>query len=147
MRNCIRAIACLTAAWLGTPLAFAQVTDDVVKIGVLADMSGLYSDLPARVAFTRTTDGEDCPVNAVWQPDEMMALARDAGFEPEFLGAAISLWELHVLPRRHIACLSQSLVPESRAFLMNLRLDSQGIPWYGRHRAGVDGCYRLRRRR
>ena len=109
--------------------------------------NGLYSDLPARVAFTRTTDGEDCPVNAVWQPDEMMALGRDAGFEPEFLGAAISLWELHVLPRRHIACLSQSLVPESRAFLMNLRLDSQGIPWYGRQRAGVDGCYRLRRRR
>jgi branched-chain amino acid transport system substrate-binding protein len=45
MRNCVRAIACLTAAWLGTPVAFAQVTDDVVKIGVLADMSGLYSDL------------------------------------------------------------------------------------------------------
>jgi branched-chain amino acid transport system substrate-binding protein len=45
MRNCVGAIACLTAAWLGTTLAFAQVTDDVVKIGVLADMSGLYSDL------------------------------------------------------------------------------------------------------
>jgi branched-chain amino acid transport system substrate-binding protein len=45
MKNCIRAIACLTAVWLGTPCGFAQVTDDVVRIGVLADMSGLYSDL------------------------------------------------------------------------------------------------------
>jgi len=45
MKHCIRALSCLTAVWLATPCAFAQVTDDVVKIGVLADMSGLYSDL------------------------------------------------------------------------------------------------------
>src|SRR6266446_6650587 len=32
-------------AWLLVPCAQAQVSDDTVKIGVLADMSGLYSDL------------------------------------------------------------------------------------------------------
>ena len=39
------AISCLAASWLLTPQAYAQVSDDVVRIGVLADMSGLYSDL------------------------------------------------------------------------------------------------------
>jgi ubiquinone/menaquinone biosynthesis C-methylase UbiE len=105
--------------------------------------NGLYSDLAPRVAFTRTTDGEDCPVNAVWRPEEMLALGREAGFDPEFLGAAISLWELHLLPRRHIACLQPTLPRESRTFLMGLWLDAQGHPWHGEHRAGIDGCFRL----
>jgi SAM-dependent methyltransferase len=103
----------------------------------------LYSDLPPEVAFTRTTDGEDCPVNAIWRPEEMLALGRDAGFDPEFLGAAVSLWELHLLPRRHIACLQPALPRESRTFLMGLRIDAQGHPWHGEHRAGIDGCFRL----
>jgi SAM-dependent methyltransferase len=107
--------------------------------------NGLYTDLPARVAFTRTTDGEDCPVNAVWRPGEITALGREAGFDAEFLGAAVSLWELHILPRRHIACLSPALPDESRAFLQTLRLDPQGHPFHNDHRAGIDGCFRLQR--
>jgi ubiquinone/menaquinone biosynthesis C-methylase UbiE len=107
--------------------------------------NGFYSDLPPRIAFTRTTDGEDCPVNAVWRPEEMLALGREAGFEPEFLGAAISLWELHTMPKRHIACLHPALPAESRVFLMDLRLDSRGHPFHGDHRAGIDGCFRFRR--
>jgi SAM-dependent methyltransferase len=107
--------------------------------------NGLYTDLPTQAAFTRTTDGEDCPVNAVWRPAEMLALGVETGFVPEFLGAAVSLWELHVLSRRFIACLHPALPAESRAFLMGLRLDGQGHPWHGEHRAGVDGCFRFRR--
>jgi SAM-dependent methyltransferase len=106
--------------------------------------NGLYADLPPRVAFTRTTDGEDCPVNAVWRPEEMLALGRDAGFEPVFLGAAVSLWELHTLPRRHLACLDPRLPDESREFLLGLRFDSQGQPWHREYRAGIDGCFQFR---
>lgn len=106
--------------------------------------NGLYSDLPTRVAFTRTTDGEDCPVNAVWRPEEMIALGREAGFAAEYLGAAMSLWELHLLPRRHLACLQPALPDESREFLLGLRIDAEGYPLSGRHRAGIDGCYRFR---
>jgi SAM-dependent methyltransferase len=107
--------------------------------------NGLYSDLEPRLAFTRTTDGEDCPVNAIWRPEEMLALGRETGFEPEFLGAAISLWELHTMPKRHFACLHPALPAESRAFLTGLRLDAQGHPLSGGHRAGIDGCFRFRR--
>jgi SAM-dependent methyltransferase len=105
--------------------------------------NGLYSNSPPRVAFLRTTDGEDCPTNAVWQPEEMLALGRSAGFAPKFLGAAISLWELNVLPRRHLACLHPALPDESRSFLTGVRIDPQGLPMHGEHCAGIDGCFRL----
>ena len=107
--------------------------------------NGLYRDLSTRVAFTRTTDGEDCPVNAVWRPEEMIALGRETGYDPEFLGSAVSLWEMHILPKRHIACLASALPDESRAFLMGLRNDAEGYPCHGSHRAGIDGCFRFRR--
>jgi hypothetical protein len=38
-------ILVLAAATLGTPRASAQISDDVVRIGVLNDQSGLYADL------------------------------------------------------------------------------------------------------
>jgi len=107
--------------------------------------NGLYSDLPTRLAFTRTTDGENCPVNAVWRPEEMIELGRQTGYDPEFLGAAVSLWELHLLPRRYLACLQPTLGDESRAFLLGLQIDAEGHPRHGRHRAGIDGCYTFRR--
>ena len=109
--------------------------------------NGLYRDLPTRVAFTRTTDGEDCPVNAVWRPEEMIALGRETGYDPEFLGAAVSLWEMHVLAKRYLACLASALPDESRAFLLGLRNDAEGYPCHGSHRAGIDGCFRFRRPR
>jgi branched-chain amino acid transport system substrate-binding protein len=45
MKNCIRAVSFFATIWLATTCAFAQVSDDIVKVGVLTDMSGLYSDL------------------------------------------------------------------------------------------------------
>ena len=48
----MRAISSVAALLVTTSFAGAQVSDDVVKIGVLTDMTGLYSDLsgPGSVA-------------------------------------------------------------------------------------------------
>jgi branched-chain amino acid transport system substrate-binding protein len=48
-------IAVLTSACIGAPAARAQISDDVVKIGVLNDQSGLYADLggPGSVVAAR----------------------------------------------------------------------------------------------
>jgi branched-chain amino acid transport system substrate-binding protein len=48
------AVACLFSG-LGTPAARAQISDDVVRIGVLNDQSGLYADLggPGSVVAAR----------------------------------------------------------------------------------------------
>jgi hypothetical protein len=77
----------------------------------------------------------------------MIALGRETGYDAEFLGAAVSLWEMHVLAKRHLACLASALPDESRAFLAGLRIDAEGYPCHGPHRAGIDGCFRFRRPR
>jgi branched-chain amino acid transport system substrate-binding protein len=45
LRNFGFATLAAATLWLLVPCAHAQISDDTVKIGVLADMSGLYSDL------------------------------------------------------------------------------------------------------
>ena len=45
MRFQLALIAALAAACMGAPAVHAQVSDDVVRIGVLNDQSGLYADL------------------------------------------------------------------------------------------------------
>ncbi|MBX6323421.1 MAG: class I SAM-dependent methyltransferase [Rhodospirillaceae bacterium] len=106
--------------------------------------NGLYTDREVREAFSRTTDGEDCPLVQVWNRAEIGAMAAEAGFDARWLGAAVSLWELHILPKRYRAAMDPRLRPESRKFLLELRLDQDGLPvWRGR-RAGIDGCYELR---
>ena len=45
LRNLDFATSAAAALWLLVPCAHAQISDDTVKLGVLADMSGLYSDL------------------------------------------------------------------------------------------------------
>lgn len=103
--------------------------------------SGIYADISVREAFSRTTDGEDCPLVYVWNTAEMDAMAQASGFRSQYLGAAPSLWELHVLPKRFRAALHPGLAEEHRDFLMSLSFDNRGLPqWKGRG-AGIDGCY------
>jgi branched-chain amino acid transport system substrate-binding protein len=45
LRNLGFATSAAAALWLLAPCAHAQISGDTVKLGVLADMSGLYSDL------------------------------------------------------------------------------------------------------
>jgi len=47
-RYLVRAISSAAALLVTTSFAGAQVSDGVVKIGVLTDMTGLYSDLSGR---------------------------------------------------------------------------------------------------
>jgi len=107
---------------------------------------GIYAGIDVREAFSRTTDGEDCPLVHVWKTTEVEEMASAAGFRTEFLGAAPSLWELHVLPRRFRAAMNERLDAEHRDFLMSLELDSRGRPFREGHLVGIDGCYRLTRR-
>ena len=75
----------------------------------------------------------------------MASLGAAAGLSCEFLGAALSVWEMYLLPRRFEALLDQSLNPESRKFLLDLGLTAWISDVRG-HRAGIDACYCLRHR-
>jgi branched-chain amino acid transport system substrate-binding protein len=63
----------LTAACIGAPIARAQISDDVVKIGVLNDQSGLYADLggPGSVVAARMAV-EDAGGTVLGKPVEIV---------------------------------------------------------------------------
>ncbi len=107
-------------------------------------VEGRYADLDIRSAFARTTDGEDCPISRVYRPDEFIGLCREAGFAADFIGAAVSMHEAFIAPKRFEAVSHRNLSAESRKFLLSLEIDKRGLPTYRGHYAGVDGCYRLR---
>ncbi|MGH9959264.1 MAG: class I SAM-dependent methyltransferase, partial [Pyrinomonadaceae bacterium] len=102
-----------------------------------------FSGKSVQEAFSKLTDGPDCPISRCYRPDEFKAMAKEAGFNAEFLGCAVSTSEMQMLPRRYEALLDRRLRGESRRFLANLTFDERGCPVYNGYSAGVDGCYRL----
>ena len=102
-----------------------------------------YCESDLRTAFSKTTDGENCPVATVYRPCEFQALAAKAGLECKFTGAAISMYEMSLLSLRYQAIMSPQLPKESRGFLLELKFDEFGYPFYRNSFAGVDGCYQL----
>ena len=73
MRLQILLVAALTAACLETSAAQAQISDDVVRIGVLNDQSGLYADLggPGTVTAARMAV-EDAGGSVLGKPVEIV---------------------------------------------------------------------------
>jgi branched-chain amino acid transport system substrate-binding protein len=72
-----RAAACVViflGAFLGAPAAHAQISDDVVRIGVLNDQSGLYADLggPGSVVAAQMAV-EDAGGNVLGKPVEIVS--------------------------------------------------------------------------
>lgn len=106
-------------------------------------VQGLYSGESLRDQFTHSTDGENCPISNCYRPDEWIELCKSAGFNATFMGAAISMHELELLPLRFAAIQDRRLPAESRKFLLDLKFDGRGYPLYNGHYAGVDACYRL----
>ena len=106
---------------------------------------GLYAGESIREAFRHTTDGPDCPISNVYKPQEWIALCNEAGFTASFKGAAVSLWESHMLQQhRYMACMQENLREESRDFLLGLTFDENGFARTAGAYAGIDGCYALR---
>jgi len=104
---------------------------------------GESRDLDIRQAFSKTTDGPDCPIADVYKTDEFLRLAQSNGLSADFLGAGISMWEMSLLPRRFEAIMSPHLEREHRSFLIALTFDEAGYPLHNGCHAGVDGCYLL----
>lgn len=102
-----------------------------------------YAGLSLEASFKRSTDTADVPLNRCWSVEDFTALATQAGFRCESLGAAMSLHELSILPRRFEAMLSQVLPREHREFLRDLTFDDRGWPRRNGVVAGIDGCFLL----
>ena len=105
-----------------------------------------FPGLSVDEAFTRSTDGPDCPISRNYRGPEFVAICEAAGFEAEYLGGYLSAVEMDALAedlRRAIA--DDRLADEHRDFLRALTYDASGYPMYEGMHAGIGGTYRLRR--
>lgn len=105
-----------------------------------------YPGLDLLQVFTKTTDGESCPIANVYRPEEFAVLAAQADLSCRYLGAAISNFELKLLPERFDAIMNRELPVEHRNFLKSLEIDLHGRPRHNGVLAGIDGCYELTHR-
>lgn len=106
-------------------------------------LENTFPGLGLREAFARTTDGVNCPIARVYKPQEFIDVVEPCGFKCRFLGAAVSLFETSLLPRRFDALYQLKFAREHRDFLLALKFDEQGFPMYNGAYAGLDGCFEL----
>lgn len=105
-----------------------------------------YRQLPKEEVFRISTDGPTCPISKAFKVDEFIDMARTAGFEARFKGAAMENGsEMKNLNLRWDAIADARLDPESRAFLYELTFDDRGRPVYRGNTAGCHACYELTR--
>ncbi len=101
------------------------------------------SNLPLLEAFRRSTDGESCPISRCYKRFEFIDLVQKHYFKGRFIGSAISLHEMSLLPERIPAIMNLSLPKEHRDFLKHLSFDEYGRPLSEGIVAGIDAVYEL----
>lgn len=104
---------------------------------------GLFTDLTPDDAFSRTTDGYNCPIADCFSPDTFVAMCEGAGFKASFDDAAVSLFEMRLLPRIWDALGDKRLPMESRVFLEQIRYNERGFPTINGKVAGLNAFYSL----
>jgi len=95
-------------------------------------------------AFTKSTDGPDCPVSDAWAPKRVLDMIAGAGLSGTFRGGYISVVELDWLKTYGAAAAAdERLGDEHREFIREIELDARGYPmWRGKY-AGIGGVYTI----
>ncbi len=107
-------------------------------------INNAFPGLTVDQAFTKSTDGIDCPVSDAWAPKRVLRLIAEAGLAGEFRGGYLSVMELDWLRKYGKGALTDKrLADEHRQFVSELELDTHGYPlWRGRY-AGIGGVYTI----
>lgn len=105
-----------------------------------------FPGLTVDQAFTKSTDGPDCPVSDAWAPQRVLDMISGAGLEGGFRGGYISTDEIAWVKRYRDAALHEPrLADEHRQFVAELTLDEHGWPMYRGRCAGIGGVYTMRK--
>lgn len=109
-------------------------------------VNNAFPGLTVDQAFTKSTDGPDCPVSDAWAPHRVLDLITAAGLEGEFRGGYLSLMELDWLKTYGQGALKEPrLAEEHRRFISELEIDQRGLPmWHGKY-AGIGGVYTIKK--
>ncbi|MES2984400.1 MAG: class I SAM-dependent methyltransferase [Pseudomonadota bacterium] len=102
--------------------------------------------LPIKQAFTRSTDGPQCPIANCYTYEEFAAIAQQAGLGASFRGVACSLFERKLVQQSlNDAAMDLRLEAPHRQFLLELTFDAQLNPIYRGKKAGIDLVIELTR--
>jgi SAM-dependent methyltransferase len=109
-------------------------------------VNNAFPGLDVDQAFTRSTDGPDCPVSDAWAPQRVLDMVAAAELEGTFRGGYLSIMELDWLKKYgEGAATDERLADEHREFVRELKLDERGYPtWRGKY-AGIGGVYTIRK--
>jgi ubiquinone/menaquinone biosynthesis C-methylase UbiE len=103
-----------------------------------------FSGLTVQEAFSRNTDGLDCPMARCYPIEEFVGLCQGVGFECEFAGGYLTEIEMITLARYRKSALEDQRLPENhKQYLRILSQDERGLPKYQGYYAGVSGVYHL----
>ena len=94
-------------------------------------------------AFSKCTDGQDCPLARAYLPEDFVGICSEAGFEAEFKGAFLARRCLIALAYRDVALTDGRLAEEHKDFIRELTFDDKGYPVYRGVHAGLFGVYNL----
>jgi SAM-dependent methyltransferase len=103
-----------------------------------------FQGLTVDQAFTKSTDGPECPVSDAWAPQRVLDSIKAAGLEGTFRGGYINELEPKWLrDYSDRAKTDERLAEEHRSFISEIVLDERGYPtWHGKY-AGIGGVYTI----
>ncbi len=109
-------------------------------------VNNAFPGLTVDQAFTRSTDGPDCPISDAWQSQRVLDMIERAGLEGTYRGGYVSVMELEWLEQYGGAAKAdERLAGEHRRFIAELERDANGLPmWRGKY-AGIGGVYTIRK--
>ena len=123
------------SVWYHVWIAYAQLI-----------LNNAYPGSSVDEAFTKSTDGPDCPVSDAWAPERVLDMVSASGLQGTFRGGYLNALELDWLRDYGDSARSDNrLEAEHRQFASELELDEHGYPtWRGKY-AGIGGVYTIRK--
>ena len=109
-------------------------------------VNNAFPGLTVDQAFTRSTDGPDCPVSDAWASQRVLDMIAAGGLVGTFRGGYVSVMEIDWLRQYGAAAKTdRRLADEHRNFISELVIDALGLPmWRGKY-AGIGGVYTIRK--
>lgn len=95
-------------------------------------------------AFTKSTDGPECPISKCFSDEEFVKIGEKIGFRCIYLGGYLSKTELESMKKYLKEALGSRLLSQDhKKFLKALTFDQKGLPLYQGKYAGIGGVYRF----
>lgn len=105
-----------------------------------------YEGMDIKDVFTRSTDGDRCPISRCYNYEDFTALCQRCGLAAEYQGGYFNRSELKLFRKfAGKAIHDKRLDTVHRKFLNDLHKDCSEFPLYHNKYAGIGGVYRIKK--